>query len=471
MSHQAEEMEEDFEEIKNDEITEEVEISDENIEPMNQSNVNSNSTNRKRSLDSNSQILPQFKTQRPISAYTLATRQRRPYFAILRAMSALSTMKSIDGLFWTTLLKFISINKLSNEKYDFLRFLKNNYKRPRITSVCALSIEHMMNACDDPNEECFGYILNKLQEEMVRCALLPFQHSRDNTRFDEQEMNNITTALHSIVPPAYEFESIISTTMKCTTCQYVHPVRHEKYREILLDISTNDLVVENGPQTSISVVELIRKYLRSEHRELQCPHCAEGNKVEVHKSMSVLPPVLTLHLKRFSQCTDTGTWTKNSRPVTVPTNLDLHQCGLISSDDTQSYSLQKQLCKVSTLKSRYEAINENSAFKLNSLGAIGDYASSIQSLHLDAELTYENEEQLLKLPQDTSLDELLYSYKLKTIVKHFGCSVENGQYTYDAFDSKFQKENNFAGDSHEGGWMCYDDSVVNSIREVSFINS
>lgn len=162
---------------------------------------------------------------------------------------------------------------------------------------------------------------------------------------------------------------------------------------------------------------------------------------------------------------------KNSRPVAVPTNLDLHQCGLISSDDTQSYSTQKQLCKVTMLKSRYEAINENSAFKLNSLGAIGDYASSIQSLHFGIEHNYDNEEQLLKLPQDTSLDELLYSYKLKTIVKHFGCSVENGQYTYDAFDSKFQKENNFAGDSHEGGWMCYDDSVVNSIREVSFINS
>eukprot|EP00727_Mastigamoeba_balamuthi_P005559 m51a1_g1622 putative ubiquitin carboxyl-terminal hydrolase 37 isoform x1 (1199) ;mRNA; f:240986-245559 len=117
-----------------------------------------------------------------------------------------------------------------------------------------------------------------------------------------------------LCPVTKNFELEIECSLRCLTCGDV-----SRTLEIHFIISVD---IPDAP-TKTGLDELLEAMFKPEERERKCEKCS-GDKAEATFVLVKLPRVLVIHLKRFVPDAS-GTYRKNSRPVSCQADLDLEK--------------------------------------------------------------------------------------------------------------------------------------------------
>lgn len=136
--------------------------------------------------------------------------------------------------------------------------------------------------------------------------------------------NSVISALN---PATRNFSSTVDSTLTCTNCNEQRVLK-EKYKDFALEIGTTS-------DASVSLEQMFSSFFAKETRELQCEHCNHSEaKVDVSTSISKLPPVLCVQLKRFCYNSTLQQHEKISKRVSFPYLLNMKEyCALSDCPD------------------------------------------------------------------------------------------------------------------------------------------
>ncbi|KXS98393.1 hypothetical protein AC578_4637 [Pseudocercospora eumusae] len=166
--------------------------------------------------------------------------------------------------------------------------------------------------------EFLGFILNSLHEA--------------NTEDEEKkETRNCECVIHQT------FAGMYRSTVKCTTCQNTTNTS-EAFMDLSLDVKSagfsikkKKLAMINGTQTvkealPVDLVDCLVKFTTEEtlpSESYHCPKCDAAREAKKKLILTRLPPVVPIHLKRFSHSKTNGQSTKVDTRVRFPFRIDL----------------------------------------------------------------------------------------------------------------------------------------------------
>jgi ubiquitin C-terminal hydrolase len=109
--------------------------------------------------------------------------------------------------------------------------------------------------------------------------------------------------------PILSFSFSMVNRIECTQCH--HSVqRVEEHTDLALDLP------EYLPNHSLSLVDLIESFVKSEEVIYNCERC-DSKKALIHHEFSTLPKTLLLHIKRFG-----SSFMKRKDALDIPLSLD-----------------------------------------------------------------------------------------------------------------------------------------------------
>lgn len=170
-----------------------------------------------------------------------------------------------------------------------------------------------------------------------------------------------------------------------------------------------------------------REHLTDENSWM-CPKCQKQTSAFKSLSISQVPPILIIHLKRFFYKSKTSNF-KLTTPVWFPVN------GL---------NISKYIDK----STRMKQMSETNGFKNVGSNSDLDYYDSSE-----CEGEYETTDVERKNPMDSSDD--LYMYDLFGVANHKGTNMANGHYTA------------FCKNLVDTKWYCFDDASCTTLSEIS----
>eukprot|EP01031_Cornospumella_fuschlensis_P031722 gene31722-38339_t len=237
-------------------------------------------------------------------------------------------------------------------------------------------------------------------------------------------------ALAALLPPAFLFESRVQVCLQCVECQYEHPSRVETYRDIPLSLPADGMSA-----SVVSLPALLHSFFSPEVRDLPCPACSRGTRVRVRKSMHTLPPVLAIHLKRFSEGLEDASYVKLHTPVDFPSSLSIAD---VVPNTPQKNSEQHVWGKCAQVVA----------------GEYDEFWEKMMRAPAPLQPVIDNFNRLR-----CALTTPAYTYKLYGVVRHRGISMNAGHYICDAFGSPGQK------DADAQRWFRCDDAFVQELTE------
>lgn len=225
--------------------------------------------------------------------------------------------------------------------------------------------------------------------------------------------DELKALVQALVPTASHFESCMEMQYKCLDCSYQHLPKLEAYRDFSLHLAEESADVP-------SIEQLVRSFLQSEVRELNCPDCLGGTKIGISKRLVQVAPCLVLHLKRFNFDMRTMSYKKLRNPISFSLTLDLEDCGVEMAEglwDRCHTAQRGELAKVWS-------------------------AEGVQVLDRMRKVAMEH-------PNSGKM-----KYELRAVVRHVGLDLDKGHYICDIREPG-------AGD-----WMRCNDAIVTQITEV-----
>ncbi|XP_037778752.1 LOW QUALITY PROTEIN: ubiquitin carboxyl-terminal hydrolase 37-like [Penaeus monodon] len=324
--------------------------------------------------------------------------------------------------------------------------------------------------------------------------------SRENTQLDTPTKHTAQEVIpRNPVKDNFEFQLLES--YRCLGCDEVEG-RKQEYFGLYVNLP------EEGRDT---IQDAISSYMSADERELKCEKCLH-NRSSVVTTVTRLPRILIVQLKRYEykpeQCESikmssrvhinrwitldpylTGDvegpspWSPNSVSTIVPRppkQATLTVRNLSSELNVcESKKDKEELCLTSPVKAAAnvpiaipdnedEELQEVMRRSMNDIGG-GEDDEIQQAIRLSLQelgMTYsqenqvenaeeENEENIARSASqdDSDIESGLHTYRLMSIISHFGLTTNTGHYVSDIYNCE------------EGSWFHYDDETVTKISE------
>jgi uncharacterized UBP type Zn finger protein len=301
-----------------------------------------------------------------------------------------------------------------------------------------------------------------IDEEVLKAspgsiAAAPFSAEKQDTSKKTHSSSSLTSTLcvsaaQKVLPTTYQFESVMRMDFRCTSCQYQHEARHEKYRDLSLDLTVPHFLSQlnekqpGSSQEELRLDDLLKEFMKDEIRDLDCPNCLHGKQVCINKRFVWLAPVLTFQLKRFRYDPQSQSFKKIANPVVFSDEISVKDCGLALDPEHE-----KVLgAKVDMLHREVGGKLWRNAFPKSS----NDIVDKIK------EIENTSDKITTMIDPVSSPEGSVEKYKLAAVVRHMGVSLESGHYICDLYEGKDQDGLQLRE------WRRYNDEKVFPIAKV-----
>jgi hypothetical protein len=154
-------------------------------------------------------------------------------------------------------------------------------------------------------------------------------------QLSDTSIDGVGTCFSSLLP--HLFSGVCADVLKCSQCGH-KSTRDDVFYDICLPVQGMNVTMPTTPDASsiasynltplTSLHRSVRSFLYEESLEganqWSCSGKCKGSKVDATKSFTLtkLPPVMTIHLKRFSYDASTGKYAKVNDPFSFPLEID-----------------------------------------------------------------------------------------------------------------------------------------------------
>ncbi|KAK5108643.1 hypothetical protein LTR62_008134 [Meristemomyces frigidus] len=284
--------------------------------------------------------------------------------------------------------------------------------------------------------EFLGFILNSLH------TAIEDDEDEDNgsTSKKAKDTSDCECVIHQV------FSGLLKSTVTCTKCRNVTTAM-DPFMDLSLDIRSaatsvkkKKLALTNGTQTikevrPMDLYECLDRFTSVEtltSDDYHCIKCDENREAKKKLSLHTLPPVIPIHLKRFSHSKTSSQSSKVETKIHVPFTFDFAPY-LASSDASE--------------RSKTNGKELDNGHKSSS-AAKGEDEDADADADADGE---EDEDATTQKPSEPEYEALDTTYELFSVVIHKG-KIDNGHYICYCRQG-------------EHGWFRFDDSMVVQVED------